>query len=182
MIFLQDYIEDFNTMKGYFSSDRRLLSFFRHRLGNNHIEEIREKVIKVAERGQTNHFYVNILPERIKKMKIDTGLQKGDLSIVSQIMEINNNEDPGQFLIFVSKYCALHNPQSYPLWDVHSLNVIELMSKKKLDHSDYLYYAGFIKMMKEETEMNHLNFLDISKFFWVYQDSLIESLNALRVE
>lgn len=171
---MEEYVDHTKAIRGYFLTDRKLIKFIKNRPGNQDIDVIKEKVMAVADHDRVDYFIMGGFHDHIERLKIDEPLTKGDLSIAIGIAQNGHSGIDNETIAFASRYCAVHAPMFFPLWNKHSLKVIQSYHHKTLLPSDYLEYGELVREIKSKFSMAPLNFFDISKFFWIYQDYLID--------
>ncbi len=168
---MDEWIKHITSIKGFFLDDRRLISYVAKRPGNGNISLIGEKMSTLA-----HHLKGEVLLPRnsliqVQKLGLDSALVRGDLSLVNKIV----HEFPGNrydMVELISRYCAAHAPEHYPLWGRHSLNVLELTCDVHFAPDDYETYSTLIRAIRSGNGMRQLNFFDINKFFWIYEHQL----------
>jgi hypothetical protein len=58
--------------------------------------------------------------------KLDDKIQKGDISAINAIVEISENSVNKRLLSFVTKYCHIHNPEKFPVYDSYVVGMLKL--------------------------------------------------------
>lgn len=122
------------------------------------------------------------IAEHITNLAIDSDLERGDDSVVSQIATVQMpSKKPRFYYSFATKYCSWHNPNSYPIFDNRVYTYLcHLVNEHCLDHfiqNDCWVYPKFKKIIEEFRERNRLGeftFKDIDKFLYL-QGSLLFS-------
>lgn len=170
----------FESVKGYFAGDRKLIGFIKKENQNNDLETIREKVSAVGYRGLSQN--QDLMASRILSLNIDERLKAGDFSVVTEIacsVPIKNNYD---LYHFSSKYCALHCPDAFPVYSEAALRIINKLSENNLlpHWNSYQTYADRLTEFKFEFHLVHLTYPEVDKFLWLYQDHLVSSINQLK--
>lgn len=170
---IEEHINHLKDIRGYFLTDRKLINFIRFRPGNQDIDVIKEKVMAVANHDRADYFIKCGFQNHIKKLQIDSPLGQGELLIAVSVAQNGNDTIDYENIEFASRYCAVHHPTYFPLWNSHSLKIAEAFSQSCFSPDDYLEYGAVVKEMKSKHNLAPLNYFDISKFFWIYQDDLI---------
>lgn len=98
---------------------RKLLLAFPN---NTETDEVLLKVITLNQIYSTNIFAVQVVAEMIQAASIDAALQAGDPGVVHRIDRLKFTSSSGKAVdksiySFATKYCALHQPQHYPIYD-----------------------------------------------------------------
>lgn len=127
----------------------------------------------VANHDRAYYFIKSGFHNHIAKLEIDIPLAEAELSITVSIAQNGNSTIDYENIEFASRYCAVHSPTYFPLWNSHSLKIAEACSKRCFSPGDYLEYSAVVQGMKSKHNLAPLNYFDISKFFWIYQDDLI---------
>lgn len=170
---IEEHINHIKDIRGYFLTDRKLINFIRFRPGNQDINVIKEKVMAVANHDRADYFIRCGFHKHIKKLQIDSPLGQGELSIAVSVAQNGKDTIDYENIEFASRYCAVHSPAYFPLWNSHSLKIAEACSKSCFSPDDYLEYSAVVQGMKSKHNLAPLNYFEISKFFWIYQDDLI---------
>lgn len=90
--------------------------------GNTVTDEILLKVITLNQIYSTSIFAVQTVAKMIQKANIDAALNAGDPGVVHRIARLNFTSADGKVVdwsiySFATKYCALHQPRHYPIYD-----------------------------------------------------------------
>jgi hypothetical protein len=176
---MKEFINYIKDIRGYFLSDRRLISYVSNRPGNRDLDMIREKIMAVANHNRIDYFISNGIPQHIKNLEVDQYLTNGDLSVVCKIAQVRTSGNDHELIEFASKYCAAHYPELYPLWNNHSLIITRTYCKENFLPCHYAGYSSVVQGIKLRYNMDMMNFFDISKFFWIYQDYLISYFHGI---
>ena len=168
---MDEWIKHIISIKGFFLDDRRLISYVSHRPGNGDISLIWEKMNTMAHQLKGEVLLPKHSLVQVKKLGLDAALTRGDLSVVNRMA----HEFPGdEFTLvqLISRYCAAHAPEHYPLWGRHSLNALELKCGVRFAPDDYETYSTIMRAIRSDNGMQQLNYFDINKFFWIYEGQL----------
>ena len=168
---MDEWINHIISIKGFFFDDRRLISFVSHRPGNGDISLIWEKMSTVAHQLKGEVLMPKGSLIQVRNMELDAALTCGDLSVVNKMVrEFSGN--PFDLVELISRYCAAHAPEHYPLWGRHSLNALELKCGVRFAPDDYETYSTIMRAIRSDNGMQQLNYFDINKFFWIYEGQL----------
>ena len=168
---MDEWIKHIISIKGFFLDDRRHISYVSHRPGNGDIGLIWEKMNTIAHQLKGEVLLPKASLIQVRNMELDAALACGDLSVVNKMAsEFPGN--PFDLVELISKYCAAHAPEHYPLWNKNSLNVLQLTCDVHFAPEDYETYSTIMKTIRSGNGMQQLNYFDINKFFWIYEGQL----------
>lgn len=115
-----------------------------------------------------NRFYATrvVAEDMLKNILLiddfDQRLQKGDLSLVHDIASCSKD-----YLSFATKYCAMHNPEKFPIYDSFVFRLMEylhsnhLFTKTPSSTIHHLKYTRKSQYYKEYVDMYH-EFMDVT--------------------
>lgn len=146
--------------------------------GNTVTEEILLKVITVNQMYSTNIFAVQVVAELIQAADIDAALQVGDPELVHRIDRLKFTTAKGRAVdwsiySFATKYCALHQPQHYPIYD--GLIAGKLMEYGRQDGfsalrgvnlRDYPTFRKVVLQFQAHYGLQAFSFREIDHFLW----------------
>lgn len=142
---------------------------------NNDIIEILLKVGILNSFYSTNIFKPFSVAENILKLNIDERLSKGDPSLVRDIAKTEISGKKKNFYSFATKYCSIHNPKDYPIYDSYIEWILIKYKKQygfdKFVKKDLRDYHSFIKILKKFQEffgLQKFTFKQIDQFLWMY--------------
>ncbi|MCZ7539193.1 MAG: hypothetical protein M5U29_04595 [Anaerolineae bacterium] len=84
---------------------------------NTQLEDILLKVVAINALYSTRIYSPRPVAEHILKARIDDMLTRGDTEAVERIRVVQFGDKTRNNYSFASKYCAWHNPDSYPIYD-----------------------------------------------------------------
>ena len=183
---LKKYLDVFSDQEMYFVNDIRNLELFKENPTNRSADEVRMKLSAVND----NDLNVNNITEEmivhILKLKIDTRLQKGDLSLVEDIGKLNARGQSFTLLHFASVYCNFHHPGVFPIYSEQYHDFYKRYIKENnlpLDPEKISSYEVFLKALIDFVERwklkGKMDYLHIRKFAWLYAESILrESVSS----
>ena len=171
-----ELVHHIERMKGYFLDDKRIIRFVSKRPGNSDIAVIDEKVALLIGRAHVDFEVRESVCQSIRKLNIDQMLAEGKASVVSMIA--GENHPIPDALHFASLYCAAHQPWLYPIYNGYSSRIVASFTGQPFIDQDYYDYWQQAHQLKAICKMQALNFFDINKLFWIYQDQLMFSFNS----
>jgi hypothetical protein len=179
---MKDISRNFESIKGYFLNDRKLLDFINHQPENDCLETIKEKILAIDHTLiylPDNSF--DIAANRIMSLQTEGMLKAGDFALVEEIAGCVSIKENYDLYHFASRYCCFHYPAFFPIYSSSGIRVTQAFAKaNELPHySSYKDYADLIMKFKNQSQLDKLNFLEMNKFIWLYQDRLLESLGLL---
>ena len=84
---------------------------------NTVLEEVLVKVLVLNDLYSTNILGTYAVTKHIIGLHIDERLKNGDASLVTDIAHIELNGKEKHFYSFATKYCAMHQPKLFPIYD-----------------------------------------------------------------
>ena len=84
---------------------------------NTVLEEVLIKVLVLNDLYSTNILGTYAVAKHILDLHIDERLKNGDASLVTDIAHIELNGKEKYFYSFATKYCAMHQPKLFPIYD-----------------------------------------------------------------
>jgi hypothetical protein len=171
---MDELISHMLAIKGYFQDDRRLLSYVSKRPGNADMDLIKEKINTIAHQSQIDIPQPKNGLVQLTKLGLDLAFADGNLSVVGKVANAFSG-NAFDLVALASKYCAAHAPEDYPLWNIHSLNVLQAKCGVIFTPTDYEEYSRLMRGIRSGNGMEKLNFFNINKFFWIYENQLIKS-------
>ena len=148
-------------------ADNALQKLFTQLCPNNtSLEDILIKCTTLNKLYSTNIFNVLPMAEHILSLNIDERLKQGDYTLVESIAKIS---DKRRFYSFATKYCAMHRPQIFSIYDSHVHKVLmHFLPEKYTDHS-LKTYETYCQALREFQSKYHLEELDawkLDKYLW----------------
>ena len=143
-------LEDWKRMPNYPVQEAMLKAIVEFYPDHTICEGVDYKVKYLNKFYSTYIMATNSVVNRIfeKRKQIDAGLQNGDLSVVDLIAKCN---DAGRTnYSFATKYCALHRPDKYPIYDSIVSDVFSsLYEQNKLQDYPLTNKTNFNALMKD---------------------------------
>lgn len=136
----------------------------------------------------TNIFKPFSVAERILNLDIDERLNKGDESLIKEIADNNISGKNKNFYSFATKYCSMHNPECYPIYDSYIEWILKLYNKQYNFHDfkieelkDYGRFKEILSKFKEFFGLENFSFKEIDQFLWAYAKE-IKSMKTIKNE
>ena len=181
----KEYLEIWNSEK--YSKDTQkedtIQALVKEYPDNSDFEGVRKKVRMLNSYYSTrmSDASTESAAERIYNIKdFDKRVKKGDIQLVLEIATPSEkNENKG--FVFATKYCVLHQPEKYVIYDSFVNDVLKLCRNEKLisgykgyvsndffeDITRYGDYMNAIKELKEKCGLD--SFRDLDMFLWLYK-------------
>lgn len=126
------YLKKWDTLENYTLQESSLSLLFNELCPDNiRIEYILLKVSALNDFYSTNIFDTYSVSKHILSCKIDSELEKGNISLVNKIAPVSIKGKVRNFYSFASEYCSHHKPEIYPIYDSYVEKM--LMYFKKSD-------------------------------------------------
>ncbi|QSE96312.1 hypothetical protein [Fulvivirga lutea] len=166
---LSDKVREFNKVKGFFTRDEKVLSYFKEHFNSNSISDV---LIKLNECGNHFHHQLNLsaLSDFILKLNLDKLLKSGDPTAVQKICEFDNSS-----LIIcdvASRYCNWHNPDAYAICDSITLELLYKKRATELKEFDYQTFLIDVNKWRKEMKLDEFNYRELYKFLWLFNSGL----------
>ena len=127
------YLCKWDNQKNYRLQESALNKLFHEIIPNNKdIEDVLIKASTLNDFYSTNIFSIYPVAEHIVSLDIDEQIQKGCISLVSEIQSITIGDVEKNFYSFATKYCSHHNPVDFPIYDSYVDEVLRYFRRK--DH------------------------------------------------
>lgn len=168
---VRQYAEQFDkSEKVVESALRRLVDFLP---ANTQVEDILLKVVAINALYSTQIYSPRPVAEHILKARIDDMLSRGDTEAVERIRVVQFGDKTRNNYSFASKYCAWHNPDSYPIYDGFVDQTLWGYRKRdgfaRFQRQNLWRYAEFKQIVvafREHYALQDVCFRDIDKFLW----------------
>ncbi len=150
-------LEDWKRMPNYPVQEEMLKAIVNYYPNHNSREGVDYKVKYLNKFYSTHILATNSVVSHIyqKRKQIDNGVQNGDPKVVDIIAKCN---DAGRTnYSFATKYCALHRPDLYPIYDSIVSDVFRMLREKGL-LQDYLHCSkkDFESILQDYTQYKKL--------------------------
>ncbi len=181
---VKEYINKFSNsseerFRHYPYQEKAVVEIRKKFPNNTNIIEILLKVGILNSFYSTNIFKPFAVAERILKLKIDERLNKGDISLIKDIAKNNISGKNKNFYSFATKYCSMHNPEEYPMYDSYLEWILCLYNKQyefyrfnKEDLRDYKKFKEILERFKVFFELEKFSFKEIDEFLWMYSKEI----------
>lgn len=171
---VKKYIGEWDKNNEYFDKEKALNKLFLKLCPKNtDIKDILLKASILNDFYSTNIFSIYPVAEHIYKMKIDSKLEEGDISAVSDIKSVIIGGKKKELYSFASKYCSHHNPEDYPIYDSYVDRILRYFRKchkffdfKNEDLKDYVKFKGIIIEFQKFYGLNEYNLKQIDQYLW----------------
>lgn len=139
------------TVQG--NATEKLFSLFPE---NTNLEEVILKVAVLNKFYSTNIQDTFTVAKTICSLKdVDSKLEEGDFSVVNKIADaVSETKIKRRVYVFASKYCAIHKPSVFPIFDNEAGNALLALNKK-------YYFADFTK----STLRNYPEYVELYRTF-----------------
>lgn len=171
---VNEYIQKWDGLEDYVNQENALDKLFMVLCKDNlSIENILIKCSALNDFYSTNIYKIHNVAQHYFYQNIDSRLEIGDLSLVSDLAHITINEKPFYFYSFASKYCSHHRPEIFPIYDsyVHKLlmyfrNRDNFYKFKAQDLKDYASYTDIILNLRSYYGLESYTIKEIDKYLW----------------
>lgn len=147
--------------------DNALQKLFTQLCPNNtSLEDILIKCTTLNKLYSTNIFNVLPMAEHILSLNIDERLKQGDFPLVESIVNISEKR---RFYSFTTKYCVLHRPQIFCIYDSHVHKVLIYFLHGKYTDLSLKTYETYCQSLREFQTEYYLQELDVwllDKYLW----------------
>ncbi len=113
----------------------------------------------------------------IYSLHIDVRLKNGDLGLVEDISNFKTIHDPCALYHFASKYCCYHYPDLFPIYCSSGHRLANVLCPTECSDitNHYKWYSEMMESNKTKYGLTSLNYLELSKFLWLYEPQLLDS-------
>lgn len=174
------YFRQWNTMPDNVTTETALIPFFRDKAGNP--TKNTDPVLVLTKVTLLNNWYATgilnpyEMYHHIMGMKnLDTRLLMGDCSLIDDIRNIQIRNKKFDFYSFATKFCCLHCPDKFPIYDSFVEKVILDLDKKypniftfkyKYQLRDYGIFKDQIDILNTYWKLN-LPYRDLDRYLWL---------------
>lgn len=180
---MEELIIKFESIKGYFTGDKKLISFVRKEVGNSCLQTVLMKMAAISNPALWRDGGQYSMASYILALRMDDRLKMGDLGLVAEICDCEARHNPNELYQFASTYCCYHQPDLFPIYSIHGQRLANFFSPSNYydiaDH--YEWYAEIIHGIKTQLRLTSLNYIEINKFFWLYEGQLLSKGQASTV-
>jgi hypothetical protein len=116
---IDKYYEAFKSDEKYPAQIAAAKWLFNHLPNNKKLADVLLKVTVLNQFYSTRIFNVDRVAKHVVKFDLDKRLRSGDLSLVDDMksIKLSATSEPRSLYSFASKYCTLHNPKAYVIYD-----------------------------------------------------------------
>lgn len=158
----------------YILHEKSLYRLFRNLCPhNNRIEDIMIKSSTLNDLYNTNIIDIHAMAEHILDLHIDEKLKNGDYSLVKDISEIEINGKKRCFYSFATKYCSLHQPTLFAIYDSYVEKVLMSVNKripytneKRKGLRKYDSFMSVILSFQTRFGLTQLSLKDLDQYLW----------------
>ena len=141
-----------------------------------HNRDPRHVLLKVVAVNSLQHTHIFALEAVARHIladipELDQDLASGSPEAVSKIAKVDIQGKHYNLYSFATKYCSLHNPAAYPVYDLrieHSLGQLQKLNHfSPFSHADLCNYPKFTAVMKEFRDFHKLgafSYAEMGKF------------------
>ena len=181
----------FESESGYANSDRGLRSLFRALGAKGDVGSVLVKAAAVNGLYRTAIGNIHKMGEHIARIpNLQTRLQRGDISLVDCIrsnhgIRTKKAEKEYDFYSFATKYCAWHNPSSFPIWDnlvsrlvsgVYRTLLREYGTLTQEDLKDYGTFSDRHRTLGKELRLQRMGAKKLDQGMWMVGKALFDPL------
>ena len=134
---------------------------------NTTIEDILIKCTTLNKLYSTNIYQILPVAEHILQLNIDARLRSGDITLVEDIANVTTLNK--RYYSFATKYCAMHEPNLFSIYDSNVHKVLMHYYKQKFTYNclrDYKSYYHALRMFKKDYHLETLTLWELDKYLW----------------
>ena len=134
---------------------------------NTSIEDILIKCTTLNKLYSTNIFQILPVAEHILRLNIDSRLRNGDTNSVEDIADVKTLGK--RYYSFATKYCAMHEPNLFSIYDSNVHKVLMHYFKHKFTYNclrDYKAYIQALRMFQKDYHLETLSLWELDKYLW----------------
>ena len=163
-----------DQLEKYVLQERSLSLLFKEICPSNSVlEQVLLKVSALNDLYSTNIFDTYTVAKHIHEMNIEPRLRIGGLPLVNEIAMVTFGEKEKYFYSFATKYCSLHFPDSYPIYDSYVDKMLwyyagtdNFSSFRRKDLKDYESFFRIIREFQDHYQLGQFSLRHIDKFLW----------------
>ena len=166
------YIQKFDDSQAIV--ERALSKLFTQFPNNNNPEDVLLKVVTLNSLYTTGILATSQVADHIFHLNIDPEIRAGRPEAVQMVAHVQLGKSTRNNYSFATKYCAWHNPASYPIYD--SFVDQMLWGYKKQDRFDnfnrqdlwqYSHFKNVLLHFRNYYNLASFSIKDIDKFLWL---------------
>lgn len=128
---VEKYLKLWDSLGNYVLQENSLNKlFYKTYPKNTDIDDILIKASSLNDFYSTNIFSIYPVAEHIVKLKIDSRLYSGDVTLVKDIQKIIIGGKERNFYSFATKYCSHHNAKEFPIYDSYVEQILVYFQRK----------------------------------------------------
>lgn len=172
---VEKYLNEWNKLENYKAQENALNKlFFGDFKRNDNLDNILIKCSVLNDFYSTNIFDVYTVAKNILSLDIDKRLESGDPTLVNDISKVVIKGKEKHFYSFASKYCSLHLPDAYPIYDSYVEKVLKYFRKinpkfnfKNEDLKDYLKFKEILLKFQKLYSIEKYSLKQLDRYIWL---------------
>ena len=168
------YLQAWNKLENYRLQEDALDKLFLELCTKNiEISDILLKVVALNDFYSTNIFSVYPVAKHILSLDIDSRLNSGDITLVSDLQKIIIGGTVKNFYSFSTKYCSHHKPLDFPIYDSYVEKVLcyfrdrdGFSNFKTLELKDYKKFKDTLVEFKYFYGLDKYDLKKIDRYMW----------------
>jgi len=171
---VEHYLQTWNTLENYRLQEDALDKLFLDLCTKNiEISDILLKVVALNDFYSTNIFSVYPVAKHILSLDIDSRLNSGDITLVSDLQKVIIGGIVKNFYSFSTKYCSHHKPLDFPIYDSYVEKVLcyfrdrdRFSNFKTLELKDYKKFKDTLVEFKYFYGLDKYDLKKIDRYMW----------------
>jgi hypothetical protein len=171
---VEHYLQTWNTLENYRLQEDALDKLFLELCTKNiEISDILLKVVALNDFYSTNIFSVYPVAKHILSLDIDSRLNSGDITLVSDLQKVIIGGIVKNFYSFSTKYCSHHKPLDFPIYDSYVEKVLcyfrdrdRFSNFKTLELKDYKKFKDTLVEFKYFYGLDKYDLKKIDRYMW----------------
>ena len=171
---VEHYLQTWNTLENYRLQEDTLYKLFLELCTKNiEISDILLKVVALNDFYSTNIFSVYPVAKHILSLDIDSRLNSGDITLVSDLQKVIIGGIVKNFYSFSTKYCSHHKPLDFPIYDSYVEKVLcyfrdrdRFSNFKTLELKDYKKFKDTLVEFKYFYGLDKYDLKKIDRYMW----------------
>lgn len=171
---VEHYLQTWNTLENYRLQEDALDKLFLDLCTKNiEISDILLKVVALNDFYSTNIFSVYPVAKHILSLDIDSRLNSGDITLVSDLQKVIIGGTVKNFYSFSTKYCSHHKPLDFPIYDSYVEKVLcyfrdrdRFSNFKTLELKDYKKFKDTLVEFKYFYGLDKYDLKKIDRYMW----------------
>ena len=168
------YLQAWNKLENYRLQEDALDKLFLDLCTKNiEISDILLKVVALNDFYSTNIFSVYPVAKHILSLDIDSRLDSGDITLVSDLQKVIIGGTVKNFYSFSTKYCSHHKPLDFPIYDSYVEKVLcyfrdrdGFSNFKTLELKDYKKFKDTLVEFKYFYGLDKYDLKKIDRYMW----------------